>query len=339
MNATANPQRVLIVRLGSMGDIVHALPAAAALRDALPGARIDWLVERKWLPLLQGNPDISDVIPFDPRPWSAALRGAMKLRGSRYDAVLDLQGLYKSALLTFASGAPRRVGYSSESARESGAAVFYNEKVAPTAAHVVERNLELAARVTGAPANAAPRFPLSTTLQAEAWVDRELGGRGVCDFYIISPGGGWRSKCWPAEQYGHLHRRFAAEHKLRAVVSYGPGEKSLAEALRLVAGEPEPILLGMDLPQLIAAVARAKFVVAADTGPLHVAAALGRPVVGLYGPTDPARNGPYSQRAIVVRNATAMDTTYKRGVEYAPSMVSIQVDQVIAAMERCLEMP
>ncbi len=335
----ANPQRILLVRIGSMGDIVHALPAAAALRGALPGAQIDWLVERKWLPLLEGNPDVNQAIPLDPHSWGATARTVSQLRGARYAAAIDLQGLYKSALLAFLSGARRRIGYAREFARESGAALFYNERATPAAAHVVERNLELAAQLAGQPAKSAPRFPVQAAPDAQAWVERELTNRNTGDVYVISPGGGWRSKCWPAEQFGHLHRRFAARHKLRAVISYGPGEKSLAEAVRLVAGEPEPIVLGMDLRQLIALLARARFVVAADTGPLHLAAALGRPVVGLFGPTDPARNGPYSPRAVVIRNAVAADTTYKRGAEYSPAMVSIQVDQVLAAMERCLEMP
>lgn len=337
MKPSANPQRILIVRLGSMGDIIHALPAAAALREALPDARIDWLVERKWLPLLHGNPDVNNVIPFDAN-WGDVLRAVSGLRAARYHAALDLQGLYKSALLAYFSGSHRRIGFAASHTRESGAAAFYSEKVAPAATHVVDQNLEVAARLAGTNAKSKPRFPISTPPQAVAWVERELAGRGLGDYYLISPGGGWRSKCWPAEQYGHLHRRFVAEHKLRAVVSYGPGEKSLAESVRLVAGEPEPFVLGMDLAQLIAAIARAKFVVAADSGPLHLAAALGRPVVGLYGPTDPARNGPYGERAVVIRNSTAAETTYKRGAEYAPSMVSIQVDQVMAAMQRCLEM-
>jgi len=256
-----------------------------------------------------------------------------ELRARRYDVAMDFQGLYKSALFAYLSGAKRRVGFAASHARESGAARFYTERVQPTGVHVVEMNLALA-RVAGASAATPVRFPLKTSEAAEKFVDCQLEERKLTDFYVISPGGGWRSKCWPAEQYGHLHRKLAERYGWRGIVSYGPSERALAEAARLVAGEPEPFVLGTDVAQLKALLRRAKFVIAADTGPLHLAAALGTPVVGLYGPTDPARNGPYGQLEHVVRNADARDTSYKRGADYSPLMKSIRVEQVIAAIER-----
>jgi lipopolysaccharide heptosyltransferase I len=326
--------RFLLVRLGSLGDIVHALPAAAALRESFPEARIAWVVERKWRALLDGNPDLDEVIELarGARGYAACAR---RLRAGGYTCAIDFQGLYKSAGLARLSGAPRRIGFERRFAREGGAAKFYTERVVPQAPHVVEWNLALAER---AGARRIPaRFPLRVPPEAEAYVERELALRGLREFYLLSPGGGWRGKCWPAERYGHLHRRLAARHALlglRAVLSYGPGERDLAEAVRLVAGEPEPVILPMDLPQLMAALRRARFFLGGDTGPLHLAVALGTPVVGLYGPTDPARNGPYSPRDVVVRNARPEQTTYKRSAAPDPSMLSITVEQVLEAVER-----
>lgn len=325
--------RLLVVRLGSMGDIVHALPAVAALRAAHPTAQLDWVVERKWLDLLAGCPAISQVIPQD-RGLRASLRLVRELRARRYDVAVDFQGLYKSAALAFFSGARGRLGFAATHAREGGAANFYTQRVTPAGAHVVDMNLSLA-RAAGA-AESPAQFPLHIKGDADVWLDRQLAARRLADFYVLCPGGGWRSKCWPAEQYGHLHRRLAERHGWRGVVTYGPGERALAEAARLVAGEPEPFVLGTDVAQLMALLRRAKFVVAADTGPLHLAAALGTPVVGLFGPTDPQRNGPYGQLDSMVRNARPDQTTYQRGRDYSPLMQSIRVDQVIEAIERRL---
>lgn len=338
--------RLLMVRLGSMGDIVHALPALAALREAHPNAHIDWVVERKWAELLEGCAQLNTVIPQD-RGLRPTLRLIGELRARRYDVALDFQGLYKSAAIAFFSGANRRIGFDAAHGREAGASRFYNQRVSPQSAHVVEMNLSLArapmasGRATpmhrgaaGATVLSPPQLSLPIAPAADAFLGRQLESRQLKEYYVISPGGGWRSKCWPAEQYGHLHRKLAERHGWRGVVTHGPGERALAEAVRLVAGEPEPFVLGTDIAQLKALLRRAKFVVAADSGPLHLAAALGTPVVGLYGPTDPKRNGPYGQLEHVVRNAGDDQISYKRTGEYSPLMLSIKVEQVIAAIER-----
>ena len=327
--------RFLILRLGSLGDIVHTLPAVSALRSSFPRARIHWVVEQQWCALLEGNPDLNGVIALERRSWRS-IRSCVKfIRAARYSCALDFQGLYKSALLVYFSGAPRCIGWDARSAREPGAAWLYTESVVPSGTHVIDQNLSLAARAGATPGT--PRFPLQISRDAEEYVQYELTARGISDFYVLNPGGGWRGKCWPAEWYGHLHRRLAEKHGWRGVVSYGPEERALAEAVRLVAGEPEPYIFPLDLAQLMAAVARAKFFLGGDTGPLHLAVALGTPVVGLYGPTDPARNGPYNPADIVVRNAGPADTTYKRGGDYHPTMRSITVEQVMDAIERSEE--
>jgi lipopolysaccharide heptosyltransferase I len=324
-------ERFLIIRLGSLGDLVHTLPAVAALRDAFPAACIDWVVERKWAALLHGSPDINEVIPLE-RNWrGSTLR---RLRTARYTCALDFQGLYKSGLLAFLSGARQRLGFSRGFARESGAAFFYTQRVSPPARHVVEQNRALAEMAGGR--RRACRFALRVPAEIQADVDRRLAAAGLLEFFVVSPGGGWRSKSWPAERYGELCRELARGHGWHGVVNFGPGERDLVETVCRAAAAEQPIKFETDIPRLMALLGRAKIVVAGDTGPLHLAVALGTPVVGLYGPTDPERNGPYCADDIVVRNARAGETTYKRGSQHSASMLSITVGQVLTAVEQRL---
>lgn len=323
--------RFLAIRMGSLGDIVHTLPAVSALRDAFPDARIDWLVERKWSSLLDGNPDLSAVIPIDRKSWSSVVSVVRQLRAARYTSAIDFQGLYKSALLALAAGAPQRIGFARKFAREPAASWVYNQRVAPSGRHKVEHNLSLA-ESAGA-RRSAIRFPLPVDAESSARMARQLEMHGLTEFFVLSPGGGWRSKCWPAERFGELHAKLREQCGWRGIISYGPGEEGLATAVCRAAGNSQPVALAMDLRELMAVLSRAKFVVAGDTGPLHLAAAMNTPVVGLYGPTDPARNGPYP-RNIVVTNASLTDISYKRGAEYSPTMLSITVEQVLAAVRQ-----
>jgi lipopolysaccharide heptosyltransferase I len=330
-------ERFLIVKLGSLGDLVFTLPAVAALREAHPNARIDWVVERHWYPLLERNPDLSDVIILDRDSTGSFLFAAWRLRTVHYTCAIDFQGLYKSALLARFSGAPQRVGFKARFAREPAASILYTQRIAPAGAHMVEQNLALAAALGAG--NSHYRFPLRVRPEAQARLDEKLSAAGIGDFFVLSPGGGWVSKCWPAERYGALHRELARRRGLRGVVSYGPGERPLAEAVRRTAGEPEPVLLDIDVAQLMALVRQARFVVAGDSGPLHLASAFGTPVVGLYGPTDPARNGPFNPADVVVRNARPEETTLRRRDRYSPAMLSITIEQVLEAVERRLGTP
>ena len=330
-------ERFLILRMSALGDIVHTLPAVAALRQSFPRAQIDWLVDSKWLPILEGNPDATKIISIDRSNWRNVLATIGQLRAARYTVALDFQSLYRSAILARLSGAPRRVGFDASYAREGAAAFFYTEKVTPQRLHKVEHNIELVESL-GAHAEEI-RFWLPTSREAREHVDRVLAAHEITDFFVLSPGGGWASKCWPAERYGELHRALVERYGWPGVISFGPGERDLAENVQHSAGSPEPLVELFDLPQLIALLRRAKLVVAADTGPLHLASALGTPVVGLYGPTDPARNGPFSKHDVVVRNASAAETTYRRDKTPAPPMLSITVEQVVDAIARRLKTP
>lgn len=328
--------RFLLVRLGSMGDIIHALPSAAALRDTFPDARIDWAVEPRWTRLLKDNPDLNAVITANRASAAGALATFKTVRAPKYTGTIDFQALYKSALLAFATGASRRIGFTSSYAREGLASVLYTEHLNPRGPHKVDHNLTLAI-AAGAKQPQRPRFPLMIDHEDEQAVSRELAKHGVGEFFVLNPAGGWVSKCWPAERYGELHRKITARFDWRGVVSFGPGEENLAATLVRQAGDPAPVPLPLGIGPLMALLRRAKFMVSADTGPLHLASALGTPVIGLYGPTDPARNGPYSSADIAVRNPHASVTTYRREASYSSSMLSIRVDQVLNAIERRLE--
>ena len=317
--------RFLLIRLGSLGDILHALPAAAALRDAFPQARIDWAVEQKWQRLLEGNRDLSEIVPVDRRSAGGILGAIRKLRAARYDWAIDFQALYKSAILAYASRAPKRVGFQGSYAREGFAANFYTDRLNPRGAHKVDHNLTLASHAGAGRARA--RFPVCILPEDEETASHELTAHAVEEFFVLNPGGGWRSKCWPAARYGELHRRLAQHFGHRGVVTFGPGEDALAKEVVGAAGEPAPVALALGLGPLMAVLRRSAFVVSADTGPLHLACAIGAPVIGLYGPTDPARNGPFSGSDVVVRNPRQSQTTYRREDDYAASMLSISVEQ------------
>jgi heptosyltransferase I len=327
--------RFLLVRLGSMGDVIHALPAASALRDTFPQAQIDWLIDPVWARLVEGNPDLNSAIPIDRKSTGQIGAALKKLRSSNYTCAIDFQALYKSAILTFASGAPQRVGFAISYAREGLASLFYTDRLHPRGAHKVQHNLTLA-EAAGA-RKCIPRFPVHIRVEDEEIVARELAARGLPEFFVLNPGGGWRSKCWPPERYGELHKRLAARYGCRSVVTFGPGEDRLAQQLIAAAGAPEPVAMALGLGPLMALLRRARLMVSADTGPLHLAAALGAPVVGLFGPTDPSRNGPFpsnSSRHVIVRNPRGCEATYRRGSTYSASMLSITVDQVLKAIMR-----
>lgn len=328
----------LLVRLGSMGDVIHALPAAAALRDTFPGSRIDWLIDRRWARLLAGNSDLTNSISLDRKSAGGLMRAIRELRSARYSYAIDFQALYKSALLAFSSGAARRVGFQSSYAREGLASLFYTDCLNPRGAHKVDHNLTLV-EFAGA-RRSRPRFPITVHPDDDAQVADELSTRALSKFFVLNPGGGWHSKCWPAERYGELHRKLAQHCGWSGVVAFGPGEEDLARQVVDAAGDPAPIAIPFGLGPLMALLRRASFLVAADTGPLHLASALGVPVVGLFGPTDPARNGPYDAgkgHAVIVRNPQFSETTYRRGDSISRSMLSITVDQVFQAVQRLVE--
>jgi lipopolysaccharide heptosyltransferase I len=300
---------VLIVRLSAVGDVLHALPAAAALRRARPGALLDWVVEDRAAALLEGHPLLDRVHVFPRRRWREALsrpwrwpRAAFEVAGfaarllaRRYDVALDLQGNLKSGVLAWASGAPRRIGFASAGARE-GNGFFVNVRVAPRARHRVERNAEAASAVLGTRLSPEP-FAVPVPAAEAARVGAALSALGLADrpFAVLHPGtsGFGAFKRWPAERFARLAERLAEDRGLAVLVTHGPGEEALAEAVRAAARVPVVPFSPGSLPALAETIRRARAFVSADTGPLHLAAAVGTPLVGLFGPKDATVYGPY----------------------------------------------
>src|SRR5262245_14270726 len=252
----AGEQSFLIVRLGSLGDLIHTLPAVAALRAGFPLARIDWAVDTKWVPLLQMVPVIDQVIPWR-RGLAGTLAGLKDLRGRQYPCAIDFQGLYKSALLARFSGARRRIGFGEVFAREPGASRFYTDRVTPTGRHVAELNLSLAV-AAGAEGTRTLKCPLLVPADAMENVRHLLDRERIDQFCVVSPGGGWKSKCWPPERYGALCAELWRRFSIRAIVNAGPAEEDLANAVVAAAGSARPLLFSPSLHELAALVSHAR---------------------------------------------------------------------------------
>jgi len=329
-------ERYLVVRLTALGDILHTLPAVAALRSAHRNARIDWVVERKWAPVLEGSPAIDEVISFDRASILGGISCARLLRQKNYTCAIDFQGLYKSSVLAALSAAPRRIGFERAWAREPGAALLYTERVVPSGRHVTELNYSLAEKA-GAVRPAKPEYPLRVPAGGAASVRARLAEQKIADYIVVGPGGSWRAKCWPTDRYGQFCSEFERSHGLRAIVIHGPGEESLAEEVCRAAHPATPAVMRTTIEELMGLLAHARCVVAADSGPLHLAAALGASVVGLYGPTDPARNGPFVPGAVIVSEARPEEISYKRRTTFSPAMLRITVEQVLQAAHSCLK--
>jgi lipopolysaccharide heptosyltransferase I len=315
--------RILIVKLSSIGDVVHTLPAAAYIRRALPDARISWAVERQSSEILKRSPTIDRLIELDMRSWRkdpisrntraevksaiAALRSATGDM-DRFDIAIDFQGLIKSGLVAYVAGAKKRVGFETSDLREKGSRIFLTDQVKTSdIEHVIEKNLAVARKAIAGRAvddsaiNSRGRyeFPIQVSDDDEEYVEKAT--RAVeGDFAIINPGGGWPTKLWPAESFGELADWLYKEYRLASFVTYGPGEEPLAERVARSSRTRSARVLPSTIKQFVALARRARIFIGGDTGPLHIAAACGAPVVGIYGPTSPARNGPFENDDIAV---------------------------------------
>jgi heptosyltransferase-1 len=300
--------RLLVVRLGSLGDLIHTLPAVAAIRLTHPFAQIDWLVDRAHRELLDLVPVISSTIPLRKPTGDGWIQALRELRARRYDVAIDFQGLIKSAVLARLSGAARVIGFSRRAAREGAASLFYTERVAvPDAGHVVHKNLALAGRL-GAPVHRL-EFPL---MPLPSGALDELTANGIDRFALVNGGAAWPNKRWPPERFGRIAAWLHERHGLRSVVLWGPGEESLAQAIVDAASGAAILAPPTSLTDLVALAGRATLMISGDTGPTHVAAALGTPVVALFGPTDPERNGPWDAGDVTVSRYQVCDCHYQR---------------------------
>jgi ADP-heptose:LPS heptosyltransferase len=344
-------RRFLVVRLGSLGDIVHTFPAVAALRESFPTSEIFWLTHARYKLLVESSGLASRIWTAETRAISSLMKTIRGIRAGSFDTAIDYQGLWKSATLPFLAGVKRRVGFSPESVREFGVPLLYTDRVHAISAHVADQNGELSKRA-GAQ-NAVANFHLDPPLSQE--LPAYLRGDVMKNYVVLSPGGGWRSKCWPPERFGALCQKIFESLSFRCLVNYAPGEEDLASQVLAASGDAAPVLFNGELGALMSLLRGAVCVVGGDTGPLHLAVALGTPVVALFGPTDPARNGPYrnttsstssaqssdrqNQEAPgdIVLRATSVVTTHSREDRTHPSMLEIQVEAVFESVRRIVE--
>jgi len=337
--------RFLIVRLGALGDIVHAIPVAAALRRAFPDARIDWLVSAKHREILDLVPVIDRRLVIndrtDARGGSSMVRAVRKLRAAQYDVAIDLQGLIKSALLARVSGAARVVGFSGAYARERFARLFYSDVYDPgrgglydprETRHVVEINLGVLTAIGLNPGRA--EFPIDDVASAAARDACErTGGR----YALLNPGAAWPNKRWPPARLADVARTLHERHDLMSVVLWGPGEEPLAREVVADADGAAILSPPTSIADIVALCRGAALMVSGDTGPTHIASAVGTAVVGIYGPTRPARNGPLSPYDVTVsRDAVCQCHHLRRCIRDRMCLLDIDVSEVVGAVERRL---
>jgi heptosyltransferase-1 len=333
-----------------MGDIIHTLPAVTALRRVFPEAGIGWMVEERWAELLCTLPEprsgprsprrpLVDRVhtvntktwrrsPLSTQTWEQIAAGFSELRAQRYEVAIDFQGAVRSAMLAHWSGAPTVYGFAQP--RENVASMFYTRQVIAHGSHIVDQNLSLAEAVACRPLE-VPNVEFPRDEATEKQCEERLQHLG--DFALLNPGAGWGAKQWPAERYGQVATRLA-EDGLKSLINFGPGEEPLMRAVES-ASRATARGIACSLTELIALTRHARVLIAGDTGPMHLAAALGVPVVAIFGPTNPARNGPFGARSIVLRNPIS-PTSHSRSAQPDPGILEISADEVVSAARKLL---
>lgn len=350
--AARHPESLLVVRLGAMGDVIHTMPAVAALRQALPNIKMGWVIEERWSELLctkdaprsgprsPARPLVDFVHCVDTKTWrkslpaqstrqqiSAAVR---EIRRQHYEVVVDFQGAIKSAIVARIAGGKTIFGM--DQAREAPARLFYQHRVATRGSHVVDQYHSLAEAVTRMPLpKMQPEFPCDES--AERKIADQIKEWGP-NLILINPGAGWSGKQWPTERYGEVARALR-EMDHTVLINAAPSEQELANAVR-ESSDNTATPISCSIAELIALTRRARLFLGGDTGPLHLAAALQIPVVAIFGPTDPARNGPYGTNSIVLRNPASRTSLSHTSAPDA-GLLQITADEVISAARSLLQ--
>jgi lipopolysaccharide heptosyltransferase I len=341
-------ERILIVKLSAVGDIIHTLPAVAALRQAYPKAWLAWIVENTGANLLRGNPDIDELITVDTRAWRenwwVGLRHmwyvTRHLRRASFELCIDFQGLLKSALFASLSGAPVRLGFPRQRCREPLSALLTNlhGPLVDPDTHVVEQLMALLQPLEITAAERRFALPVSdadTHFAARVW--RELGLTSHIPVIVLNPGAAWETKRWGELNFARLNDALIRRYQVRTLLTWGPGEEPLIQRLVRATTYTPAIAPATTLLQLAALLARCTVFVGGDTGPLHLAAAMGTPTVGLYGPSNPRRNGPYGSGHIVLQRQLACSHCYQRTCNHWECLPGIEVDTVVQAVGRLLQ--
>lgn len=337
--------RILLVKPSSLGDVIHALPVLHALRQRYPHARIDWLIGTAFAPLLENNPDLSETILFDRHKfarvgWSFAVtrdfaRFVADLRARQYDLVIDLQGLFRSGFLSRVTAAPVRIGFAQ--ARER-AGMFYTHKIppAPIDTHAVDRNMRVG-RLLGFSSEAV-EFPLGIDESLRTQVTELLGRYGIAvsqPYFAVAPAARWETKRWPPRSFVQTIGAILQQPDVHCVLVGGADDASLCEEIREQCGPRSVSLAGKtSIREMIVVLERAAAVLCLDSAPMHIAAALGRPLICLTGPTNPARTGPYGRSDDVLRLPLECSPCYFRKLSQCPHdhrcMRELDAHEVIA---------
>ena len=322
-----------------MGDIVHAIPTAAALRAAFPGARIDWVTAPAYLPLLDLVTGLDHRIGVDTRALFSRGRASVPgvlghLRRTHYDVVLDLQGLLKSAVLARAVGARRTIGFPRLHLREPLARLCYTEAPDPGgAAHVIVKNLALLSAL--GVSDRSVRFPLN--VPESATVDAVVRAHAPDGFVLLNPCAAWPNKRWPPARFGAVAAAVHRVHGWRSVVLWGPGEETLAADVAAESAGAAEASPRTTIPDIVALARQARLMISGDTGPLHIAGAVGTPIVALFGPTRAERNGPWSEHDVSISRVSQCECVYQRRCRRPePCIDDIAVDEVMSAIRRRL---
>ena len=303
--------KILIIKLGAIGDIIHTLPALAAIRARFPAAEVSWAAEQRSAEILRGNELIDNLIEVDTKALRGGrviekmlFEGAKQIKNLRqfdFDIAIDFQGLLKSGMIAKLSGAKTRWGFSRADLREPAARVFYTDTAKiPKAVHVVRRNLALAGAALGiaSPANELA-FPMFTT-DEHVNEAAAIAGRLGSNFAILNPAGGWVTKLWHPEKYGRVADMLWDEYGMESIVVTGPNESALASEVLAASRSGKTILAEPSLKGFYELAKRARIYIGGDTGPTHLAIAAGAPVVGVFGPTEWWRNGSLNPNDICV---------------------------------------
>lgn len=346
------PRRVCIVKPSSLGDVVHALPVLAALRERWPDARFSWIVNRGLRGLLDGHPHLDEVIPFDRAAFRPSFSGARAfasfladLRRRRFDLAIDLQGLFRSGLLAAATRAPVRVGLADS---REGARFFHTHVVplpdhdpnADAPLHAVDRMMRVARAFAASRPEDPPRFVTAIRDADRRWAEAIL--RDVPHPRVVfNPGARWVTKRWPPEHFAELARRAARERGAGLIVVGAPEDRPLADRFLAAIGADGPPVLDLvartDLKQLAAVAEAADVFVSNDTGPLHLAAAAGIDVLGVYTCTDPRRTGPYGPNAHTVVTSVWCKCSLRKTCERMDCMTELQPRRVAPLLDRLLD--
>ncbi|NLF08676.1 MAG: glycosyltransferase family 9 protein [Pirellulaceae bacterium] len=338
MRLNMQPQRILIVRLSAIGDVIQTMPVACALRERFPDATLVWAVEQRAGALLQGHEALDELILL-PRGWLKSLgevrRLRRRLREFNFDATVDVQSLTKSAVLAWLSGARRRIGFGNPGGRELSK-WLNNERVDPKSTHVIDRYLELLGPLGIQRPTVSFQVPESQADRLTA--ERIIGEHSLDEGYaIVNPGAGWPSKLWPTERFAAVARHLGASLRLPTLVVWaGAAERGAAERIVAEGGRLAVLSPPTSLPELAALARRAKLFIGSDTGPLHLAAAVDTPCVGLYGPWPAARHGPYGPRHIALQKMFFEGPTRARRTAPPIYMESITTEMVCEACDEIL---